>query len=71
MPDSVALFIPYPFRIGDKIRITDGPRQGDWRVVDLSAGKMTLECPVSGRRFTWDQFCYFVEERQDEPWPRP
>lgn len=58
---QVALFTPYPFTVGQKIRITGGPRRGDWEVVEINDQKVKLRCPVSGREFTWDRFCYFVE----------
>ena len=66
---DVTLFTPYPFRPGQKIRITAGKRAGDWQVVAVGERKVTLRCPISGREFEWDQFCYLVEERNDEPWP--
>lgn len=56
----IPLFSPYPFSPGQKIRITDGPRQGDWEVVTVDERKVTLRCPVSGRQFNWDRFCYLV-----------
>ncbi|OKY73746.1 MAG: hypothetical protein BM485_16930 [Desulfobulbaceae bacterium DB1] len=68
MPESVKLFKQYPFQKGDKIRIVDGKRHGDWLVADLDEKKVTLRCPVSGREFAWDRFCYFVEERV-QSWP--
>ncbi len=58
--EQVALFTPYPFTVGQKIRITGGPRRGDWEVVEINDHKVKLRCPVSGREFTWDRFCYFV-----------
>jgi len=64
-----SLFRPFPFRVGQKIRIDGGPRNGDWEVMAVSDRKVTLRCPVSGRQFEWDRFCYFVEERSAEPWP--
>ena len=68
--DKVAVFRPYPFRIGQKIRIDGGPRVGDWEVVGLSERKAKLRCPVSQREFEWDRFCYFVEECKGIEWPR-
>lgn len=53
---------------GDRIRIEDGPRRGDWEVLAVSEKDITLRCPVSGREFTWARFCYLVEERE-QPWP--
>lgn len=67
---QVAIFRPYPFRIGQKIRIEGGKRAGDWEVVAEDERKVTLRCPISGREFAWDRFCYLLEERDNEPWPR-
>lgn len=65
----VAAFSPYPFEVGQKIRIEGGPRRGDWEVIGVTDHKVTLRCPVSHREFEWDRFCYLVEEREDE-WPK-
>lgn len=67
---TVTLFKTYPMAVGQKINITDGPRKGDWEVIDVGERKVTLRCPVSSREFAWDRFCYFVEEQQDREWPR-
>lgn len=69
VPSKVTFFRPYPFTIGQKIRIAGGKRSGDWEVVAVGECKVTLRCPISGREFEWDQFCYLVEEKTDEPWP--
>jgi hypothetical protein len=66
---TVAIFRPYPFQVGQKIYIEDGPRRGDWEVVGLSDRKVKLRCPHSGREVEWDRFCYFVEDTDDIPWP--
>lgn len=66
---KVTLFKSYSFEKGQKIRIVGGKRQGDWEVVDTSEAKVTLRCPVSGRQFEWDRFCYIVEDRENEVWP--
>lgn len=66
---QVTIFRPYPFRTGQKIRIEGGRRAGDWEVVAVGERTITLRCPISGREFEWDQFCYRMEERDDEPWP--
>ncbi|MBI5062179.1 MAG: hypothetical protein HZB87_01550 [Desulfatitalea sp.] len=66
---NVTLFKPYPFTQGQKIRIQGGKRQGDWEVVGLSEAKVQLRCPVSGRQFEWDRFCYLAEELKNEAWP--
>jgi hypothetical protein len=68
---EVTLFKPYPFVVGQKIRIEDGPRRGDWEVVDVSERKITLKCPVSHREFAWNRFCYVTETRQGDVWPQP
>ncbi len=67
-PDKITLFTPYPFTVGQKIRITAGHRAGDWLVVAVSEKKVTLRCPVSRREFEWDRFCYQSGE-SDGPWP--
>lgn len=64
----VTVFRPYDFRPGQQIRVEEGPRRGDWEVISCSERKVTLRCPVSGREFAWDRFCYLVEEREAE-WP--
>jgi hypothetical protein len=66
---TVITFRSYPFQLGEKIYITDGPRHGDWEVIGITDRKVTFRCPVSHREFTWDRFCYFMEERKDSPWP--
>jgi hypothetical protein len=67
---EVAVFRPYRFSVGQKMRIDGGPRSGDWQVAGLTDGKVTLRCPISGREFEWDRFCYLVEERQEAGWPQ-
>ena len=66
---KVSIFKPYPFQVGQKIRIEGSKRKGDWEVADITEGKVTLRCPISNKEFTWDQFCYFAEEKDDAPWP--
>ncbi len=66
---KVAIFSPYPFQVGQKIRIDGGKRRGDWEVKAIGERKLTLRCPISGREFEWDNFCFLVEERVYEPWP--
>jgi hypothetical protein len=66
---TVTRFKPYPFYVGQKINIADGPRKGDWLVTDITAKKVTLQCPISMKKFTWDQFCYFVEDLTETEWP--
>ena len=66
----VAIFSPYPFKLGQKIHIREGPRRGDWEVIGVSEHKVKLKCPVSFREFDWSRFCYFVEEHEIEEWPQ-
>lgn len=65
---EVAVFRQFPFTEGQRIRIDDGPRRGDWLVIGLDERKIRLRCPVSGREMEWDRFCYLVEVRAQE-WP--
>jgi hypothetical protein len=69
--NTVSVFRPFPFQAGQKITIDGGPRNGDWQVVAVQERKMILRCPVTGKEFEWDRFCYFVEERHNVPWPHP
>jgi hypothetical protein len=64
------VFQPYPFQVGQKVFIENGPRRGDWEVIGLSDRKMKLRCPFSGREVEWDRFCYLVEEKKGA-WPHP
>ncbi len=68
---DVTLFEPYPFQVGQKIRIEGGKRHGDWEVAGLSDTKVTLRCPISNRQFEWTRFCYRVQEQKDVAWPKP
>lgn len=67
---DVTLFQPYPFEMGQKIRIEGGKRQGDWEVVGISDARVKLRCPISNREFEWTRFCYAVEERKNAVWPQ-
>jgi len=67
-PD-VTVFKPYPFRVGQKINIEDGPRKGDWEVVAVTDRKVKLHCPFSHREFEWNRFCYVVDEQTGVQWP--
>ncbi len=66
---KVTIFKPYPFEVGQKIRIEESRREGDWEVTDITERKVTLRCPLSNKEYTWDLFCYFTEEKDDAPWP--
>jgi hypothetical protein len=67
---TVIVFKPYPMAVGQKIHIDSGLRGGDWEVIGLNERKVKLRCPVSGREFEWDRFCYFAEEQPDRTWPQ-
>jgi hypothetical protein len=69
MGDKVVIFKPYPFEVGQKIRIDNGPRKGDWEVAGISDIKVQLCCPISGQQVEWAKFCYLVEERENDQWP--
>ncbi len=62
MSEQITCFIRYPFRVGEKIRIMDGPRKGDWEVIGIDEKKVSLRCPVKGIEVRWDRFCYQVTE---------
>jgi len=66
---KVTIFKAYPFQEKQKIRIEGSKRGGDWEVIGIDENKVTLRCPVSHKEFTWDRFCYFVEEKDNSPWP--
>jgi len=67
---NVTFFKPYPFEVGQKIRIEGGKRNGDWEVVGVSDAKVKLRCPISGREFEWARFCYMSREQDNEMWPK-
>jgi hypothetical protein len=64
----VTFFRQAAFEPGQKVHIEDGPRRGDWEVVAADAKTVTLRCPLSGREFQWQRFCYLTDEREAE-WP--
>ena len=66
---DVTFFKPYPFKVGQKIRIEGTRRSGDWKIADVGEHKITLRCPISNKELTCDWFCFFVDEKQDWPWP--
>lgn len=67
---KVTLFEAYPFKVGQKIRIEGSKRRGDWEVIGLDDRKVKLRCPVSGREFDWDRFCYHVKDEDNAEWPQ-
>ncbi len=67
---NVAVFHPYPFTVGEKIRIEGPRRRGDWEVMVVGEKTVTLRCPISHREFEWDTFCYLVSEEKDAVWPK-
>ncbi len=66
---KVTIFKPYPFKVGQKIRIEGSKRNGDWEVVGINEHKVTLRCPLSKKEFSWDLFCHFTEEKDNASWP--
>ena len=34
---DVVVFKPYPFRVGEKLNIEEGPRRGDWEVIVITS----------------------------------
>jgi hypothetical protein len=66
----IIVFTPYPFQVGQKIRVEGGPRGGDWEVAGLTERKVRLRCPISDREVEWDRFCYSVEECDTLEWPQ-
>jgi hypothetical protein len=68
---DVIFFTPYPFAVGQKINIQEGPRRGDWEVVGVTERKVKLRCPVTATEVDWDRFCYFTAERSGVAWPAP
>jgi len=66
---TVAVFKPYPFTVGQKIRIKESKRAGDWEVAAVGDRTVTLRCPISHKEFEWNLFCYQVDELQDSEWP--
>lgn len=69
MGHDVAVFKPYPFRVGQKIRIEESRRGGDWEVAAIDEHTVTLRCPISHKEFKWTKFCYLREERTNSEWP--
>ena len=67
----VTTFRRVPLEAGQKIRILDGPRGGDWLVLGIDERKMRLRCPVSGKEVEWDRFCTQEAVLEAEEWPLP
>jgi hypothetical protein len=70
MKYDVTVFKPYAFHIGQKIRIENSRRKGDWEIAAIGEHTVTLRCPISKKEFEWAAFCYLVEEMEDEVWPQ-
>jgi hypothetical protein len=70
MTHDVAVFKPYPFSVGQKIRIEGSRRAGDWEVAAIGEHKVRLRCPISGKEFEWNRFCYLVAEESAVAWPQ-
>lgn len=71
MEHDVTLFEPYPFVVGQKIRIKSSRRAGDWEIASINEHTVTLRCPISHKEFKWQKFCYVVEELPGSVWPEP
>ncbi len=69
MDHDVTVFNQYPFKKGQKIRIENSGRAGDWEVIDVSDHKVKLRCPISKKEVEWRRFCYYVEDKQ-MAWPQ-
>ena len=67
---QVTTFRRHPLEPGQKIRILDGPRGGDWLVIGVDERKMQLRCPVSGKEVEWDRFCTVADVLEGEEWPQ-
>lgn len=70
MRHHVTFFKPCELEVGQKIRILGSKRSGDWEVIDIGEVKMTLRCPISKKELKCDRFCYFMEEKKNETWPK-
>ena len=64
---AVRRFRKYPLKVGDRVFLEDGPRRGEWEVMDIEDEKMTLRCPIS-HRLTYLEGFYSPEpaEKTDE-----
>jgi hypothetical protein len=70
MKHDVTVFRPFPFKVGQKIRIEETRRKGDWNIAAINEHTITLKCPISGKEFEWTKFCYMTEEERGVKWPR-
>jgi hypothetical protein len=70
MKHDVSVFQQYTFTVGQKIRIDNGRRKGDWEVAAVGEHKITLKCPISKKEFQWNKFCYLAEEEKAVEWPQ-
>ncbi len=67
---EVTFFRPHDFRVGEKLCIEGSPRAGDWEVVDITARKVKLRCPISSIEVEWARFCYFAAQCEAIEWPQ-
>ena len=67
---QVTTFRRYPLEVGQKIRLLDGPRGGDWLVLAVGERTMRLRCPVSGREVEWDRPYTLAAVLESEEWPQ-
>ncbi len=65
----VVMFRLYPAQVGDKIFIEGGPWRGDWEIIEVGDRKIKIKCPVTHKELERERFFYFLEERENEPWP--
>ena len=70
MGHDVAVFEPYPFCVGQKIRIENSRRAGAWEIAAGGDNTGPLRCPISNKTFDWNKFCDLVAEEEDAVWPR-
>jgi len=67
--ETVFVFRPFDFEVGQKITIQGGPRRGDWEVIGCSERKVKLKCPITHKEVEWDRFCYLLGKSENEKWP--
>lgn len=70
MGHDVTVFQPYPFKVGQKIRIENSRRAGDWEIAAIGEHTVTLRCPISKKEFEWAQFCYLIDKEENAAWPK-